>query len=125
MRAEQPNTGNLGTTLSQKSGALPCNSARLGLLAHLEITTDAGPLTVKGRLAENDAESSRAFLHKGIATRAFERRFQLADHIRVVSASLVNGLLFVELLHEVPEAAKPRQIDIVAPTSAIELGNAA
>ena len=91
----------------------------------LEITTEAGTLTVKGRLVENDAESSREFLHKGIATRAFERRFQLAEHIRVVSASLVNGLLCVELLHEVPEAAKPRRIEIVAPTSSLELGKAA
>ena len=51
-------------------------------------------------------------LHQGIAARAFERRFQLADHVQVVGASLENGLLHVELVREVPEAQKPRRIQI-------------
>ena len=55
----------------------------------------------------------RQYLYRGIAGRAFERRFQLADHIKVTGASLVNGLLHVELKREVPEAAKPRSIRIV------------
>jgi len=51
-------------------------------------------------------------MHRGIARRAFERRFSLADHIKVVGASLVNGMLHVDLVHEVPEEAKPRKIQI-------------
>jgi molecular chaperone IbpA len=58
------------------------------------------------------------FLYRGIAKRAFERRFQLADHVEIQSASLKNGLLHIDLLRELPEAAKPRRIDIVAAQSA-------
>lgn len=54
----------------------------------------------------------RTFLHRGIATRAFERRFELADHIKVEGARLINGLLHVELKREVPEEKKPRRIAI-------------
>ena len=91
----------------------------------LEITSEAGTLTVKGRLAQADAEGSREYLYKGIATRGFERRFQLAEHIRVAGASLVNGLLWVDLVREVPEAAKPRRIEIVGSAPSLELGKAA
>ena len=52
------------------------------------------------------------YLHRGIAPRAFEQRFSLADHIKVVGASLANGMLHVDLVHEVPEEAKPRKIAI-------------
>jgi molecular chaperone IbpA len=67
-------------------------------------------LHVSGKGRKED-ENGR-YLHRGIARRAFERRFQLADHIKVVGASLDNGLLHVELAREIPEAMKPRAIPI-------------
>jgi molecular chaperone IbpA len=76
----------------------------------LDITAHEGVLTVKGQLRE--AEKGLEYLHRGIAQRAFEHRFQLADHVRVVGARLQNGLLDVELEREVPEAMKPRKIEI-------------
>jgi molecular chaperone IbpA len=76
----------------------------------LEITTQENTLLVTGK-AKKDEDEGR-YLHRGIARRAFERRFSLADHIKVVGASLVNGMLHVELIHEVPEAAKPRKVQI-------------
>ena len=57
-------------------------------------------------------EQDNQFLHRGIALRAFERRFQLADHVEVKAADLVDGLLKVDLVREIPEAMKPRKIDI-------------
>ncbi|MBM9594855.1 Hsp20 family protein [Roseitranquillus sediminis] len=59
-----------------------------------------------------DEESGRNYLHRGIATRAFERRFALAEHVRVTGASHVNGMLHIDLKREVPEALKPRRIEI-------------
>jgi len=59
-----------------------------------------------------DAEEGQTFLHRGIATRAFERRFTLADHVRVTGASHLNGMLNIDLTREVPEALKPRRIAI-------------
>jgi molecular chaperone IbpA len=76
----------------------------------LDITVHENTLFVTGRAQQAD-ESGR-YLHRGIARRAFERRFSLADHIKVVGASLVNGMLHVDLVHEVPEAAKPRKVQI-------------
>ena len=72
-------------------------------------------LVVAARKAQEDG--GPVYLHRGIATRAFEKRFQLADHVRVTGAMHENGMLHVDLLHEVPEALKPRQIAItrVAP----------
>lgn len=67
-------------------------------------------LVVSARKADDDAE--RSFLHRGIATRAFERRFHLADHVRVVGASHTNGMLHIDLQREIPEALKPRRIAI-------------
>jgi len=78
----------------------------------LDITAKEGVLLVSGK-ARKDEDSAR-YLHRGIARRAFERRFQLADHIRVAGASLDNGLLHVDLVREVPEALKPRKIAIGA-----------
>lgn len=78
----------------------------------LEVTAKEGALIVTGK-AHKDDENAR-YLHRGIARRAFERRFQLADHIRVAGASLDNGLLHVELTRELPEALKPRKIAIAA-----------
>lgn len=62
--------------------------------------------------AKPSEEDARSYLHRGIATRSFERRFHLADHIRVTEANLDNGLLHIDLVREVPEALKPRQITI-------------
>ncbi|WP_138468207.1 Hsp20 family protein [Poseidonocella sp. HB161398] len=67
-------------------------------------------LVISGRKAE--AAEPRTYLHRGIATRAFERRFTLADHVRVTGAAAENGMLHVDLKREVPEALKPRQIEI-------------
>jgi molecular chaperone IbpA len=78
----------------------------------LEIVVQENALVVSGK-AKKEEENNR-YLYRGIARRAFERRFQLADHIKVVGASLDNGLLHVELAREVPEAAKPRSIRIAA-----------
>jgi len=78
----------------------------------LEIISHEDSLIVKGR-AKADPEGV-AFLYRGIAARAFERRFQLADYIRVNGARLVDGLLYIDLVREVPEAKKPRRIEIAA-----------
>jgi molecular chaperone IbpA len=78
----------------------------------LNVEAREGQLVVTGRKAE--AEEKGAFLHRGIATRAFERRFQLADHVRAVEAVTRNGLLHIDLVREVPEALKPRRIEIGA-----------
>ena len=76
----------------------------------IEIEVNDRALKITGRRSDDDAD--RKFLHQGIAGRGFERRFQLAEHVRVTGASLVNGLLNVELAREVPEAMKPRKIAI-------------
>ena len=69
-------------------------------------------LHVTGRKASDEEE--RTYLHRGIATRAFERRFHLADHVRVTGASHENGMLHIDLTREVPEALKPRRIVIAS-----------
>ena len=71
-----------------------------------------------GRKAETEDKAN--VLHRGIATRAFERRFQLADHVRAVEAVTENGLLHIDLVREVPEALKPRRIEIARGKAAIE-----
>ena len=78
----------------------------------LEITAQDNVLTVSGKAAPATSEQERRYLHRGIAGRAFERRFVLADHILVEGADLANGLLHVSLKREVPEALKPRRIAI-------------
>lgn len=75
----------------------------------LELSYQENLLTVKG---SKQAETDRNYLYQGIAERGFERRFQLADYVRVKGADLKNGLLHVELVREVPEAMKPRKIEI-------------
>lgn len=77
----------------------------------IEIVAQENQLTITGRKPEEDRDEGR-YLHRGIATRAFERRFQLADFVQVQSASFDNGLLRIELKREVPEAMKPRRIEI-------------
>ena len=76
----------------------------------LNVELRDGSVIVSAKKAEED--DSRTFLHRGIATRAFERRFTLAEHIRVEGASHQDGMLHIELIREVPEALKPRQIAI-------------
>jgi len=76
----------------------------------LDIVQKENSLVISGRARPEEGE--RVYLHRGIAGRAFERSFQLADHIRVVGADLENGLLVVTLKREVPEALKPRTIEI-------------
>jgi molecular chaperone IbpA len=76
----------------------------------LGIEVNDRALIVIGRKSED--ESNRKFLHRGIATRAFERRFHLADHVRVTGASHADGMLHIDLTREVPEALKPRRIAI-------------
>ena len=71
-------------------------------------------LTITATKREVEGEQKPVYLHRGIAERGFERRFQLADHVRVSGAELVNGLLHVDLVREVPEALKPRTIAIKA-----------
>ena len=76
----------------------------------LDITVHENTLIVTGK-AQKDDENGR-YLHQGIARRAFERRFSLADHLKVTGANLDNGLLHVDLVREVPEAMKPRTVKI-------------
>ncbi|HBZ42839.1 MAG TPA: heat-shock protein [Maritimibacter sp.] len=67
-------------------------------------------LHISAKKAEDDTQ--RTYLHRGIATRAFERRFALADHVRVTGAAHENGMLHIDLVREVPEALKPRRVEI-------------
>lgn len=79
----------------------------------LDVEVKENQLTVTGRVEKQDATGDdRQYLHRGIAARAFERRFNLADHIKVAGADLVNGLLHIDLVREVPEAMKPKTIAI-------------
>lgn len=79
--------------------------------ADLDITTEHNRLVITGNRAD-ESEEKGEYLHRGIATRSFERRFNLADHVKVVAASLENGLLHIDLERELPEAMKPRTIKI-------------
>ena len=76
----------------------------------LTITAKEGSLVVEGK--KQKEENPTTYLHRGIATRAFQRSFQLADHIKVVGAELENGLLTINLVREIPEAKKPKTITI-------------
>jgi molecular chaperone IbpA len=76
----------------------------------LDVTVKENALIISGRSRKEEDE--KEYLYRGIARRAFERRFQLADYIKVTGASLDNGLLHVELAREIPEAMKPRKIEI-------------
>jgi molecular chaperone IbpA len=78
----------------------------------LAIESKENALTVRGDKQNADGAEKREVLHQGIAARAFERRFQLADYVQVTGASLENGLLHIDLVREIPEAKKPRQIAI-------------
>ncbi len=76
----------------------------------LGVEVKEGALIVSARKAAEDTE--KTYLHRGIATRAFERRFALADHVKVTAATHADGMLHLDLVREVPEALKPRRIEI-------------
>ncbi len=76
----------------------------------LNVEVKDSALVIAARKSEE--EGSRTYLHRGIATRAFERRFHLADHVRVTGATHADGMLHVDLVREIPEALKPRRIEI-------------
>lgn len=76
---------------------------------HLDITQKENMLIVRG---ERQAEEGKNYVYQGIAERDFERKFQLADYVKVVGATMENGLLHVDLEREIPEAMKPRKIAI-------------
>jgi molecular chaperone IbpA len=78
--------------------------------SELEIETEQQSLKVVGRKVKNETDTT--YLHRGIATRDFEHKFQLADHVKVTNAKFENGLLKIELVRVVPEALKPRKIQI-------------
>ncbi|MDX1781609.1 MAG: Hsp20 family protein [Thalassovita sp.] len=76
----------------------------------LSVEVKENALVVAARKSEDD--KNRSYLHRGIATRAFERRFTLADHVRVTGATHADGMLHIDLIREMPEALKPRRIEI-------------
>jgi molecular chaperone IbpA len=78
--------------------------------SEIDIEAENDTLKVVGH--KQKEEDKRTYLHRGIAARNFEQRFQLAEHVKVVSAKLENGLLFIDLVREIPEALKPRKIEI-------------
>ena len=78
----------------------------------IDITAQQNVLIVSGRKSDETDEKGNNFIYRGIANRSFERRFALADHIQVKGADLKDGLLAIELVREIPEAMKPRKINI-------------
>lgn len=78
----------------------------------LDITVENGTLIVRGKKQDEKTDDGKSYLHRGIATRAFEQRFQLADHIEVRDARIEHGMLSVDLQREVPERLKPRKITV-------------
>jgi len=84
----------------------------------LTVEVRENALVVAARKAD-DVEEARTYLHRGIATRAFERRFTLADHVRVTGATHADGMLHIDLVREIPEVLKPRRIQIASASSAV------
>ena len=83
----------------------------------LTVEVRENALVVAARKAD-ELEEARTYLHRGIATRAFERRFTLADHVRVTGATHADGMLHIDLVREIPEVLKPRRIQITSSASA-------
>jgi molecular chaperone IbpA len=123
-------------TVDQASGYPPYNIERTDENAYrieiavagfrseeLNVEVKENLLTVQGRKTANDAE--RRFLHRGLAERDFERRFQLADYVMVTDAQLSDGLLSISLRRELPEALKPRRIEIATASSPLIEGEKA
>ena len=86
--------------------------------AELNVTQKENELLVTGQTAQN-GQDDKQYLYRGIAGRNFERRFQLADHVKVTGAKLANGLLTIELQREIPEEKKPRAIPVQAAQAAL------
>lgn len=86
----------------------------------LDITTEQNRLTVSGNIKDEEESDESNYLYRGIATRSFERRFNLADHVQVKGARLDNGLLHIDLEREVPDAMKPKSIAIESGSKLIE-----
>ena len=86
----------------------------------LSIEAKENTLSIKGDLQNGNEDGANEVLFRGIAGRAFERRFQLADHVEVRDASLENGLLHIDLVREIPEAMKPRNIAINGDAKMVE-----
>ena len=118
---------NVRTTDSSQGGYPPYNIEKIGEDAYritiavagftdpeLNIEARDGQLIVSGKKTAETEETEVNYLHRGIATRAFEKRFQMADHVRATGATTENGLLHVDLVREIPDAMKPRKIEIVA-----------
>lgn len=78
----------------------------------INVEVENNTLTVSSQRQEEGGDNSRNYLHRGIAERNFRRQFKLADHIKVTGANMANGLLHIDLVREIPEAMKPRQIAI-------------
>ncbi|ALQ54344.1 Molecular chaperone IbpA [Pseudoalteromonas issachenkonii] len=78
----------------------------------LSLQSENNTLVVSGTKAGKEQNDERKFIHQGIAERNFERKFQLGDHVKVLGADLANGLLSIDLEREIPEALKPRKIEI-------------
>jgi molecular chaperone IbpA len=101
-------------------GAYRIQMAVAGFGRHeLDITVQENMLIVVGQAAPEADAKERLFLHRGIAKRAFGRRFQLADTIKVIGAGFENGLLNIELVREIPEHKKPRRVEISAAVDAL------
>lgn len=82
--------------------------------AELNVTQKENELLVTGQTGPTEGQDEKQYLYRGIAGRNFERRFQLADHVKVTGAKLANGLLTIELQREIPEEKKPRAIPVQA-----------
>ncbi len=80
----------------------------------LSVEMRDGQLVISAKKAETEDAGEVQYLHRGIASRAFEKRFQMADHVRPVAAETIDGLLHIDLVREVPEALKPRRIEIAS-----------
>ena len=87
----------------------------------IDMTAQQNLLVVTGK--KNDTDEGRNFVHRGIAARAFERKFELADYVQVKGADLANGLLTIDLVREVPEAMRPRKVAITGQKPALEANN--
>jgi molecular chaperone IbpA len=87
----------------------------------LDLQVKENELTIRGEKKSDEKKQEGEVLYQGIAARAFERKFQLADHVEIKGANLENGLLHVELVREIPESKKPRKIAIGAQSSAQDI----
>ena len=90
----------------------------------IDITSQQNQLIVSGRKNEESGETGSDYIYRGIANRSFERRFALADHIQVKAADLKDGLLAIDLVREIPEAMKPKKIDIGSSKGRSTIGSA-